>query len=66
MIGGLQIRALHRELVSSGRMEIRRFHDAILEGHRIPIEMVRAQLTGQTLPRDFRSTWKFEGDQAGR
>ena len=42
MLGGLQFRALQRELVESGKMTDRDFHDAILKENRIPIEMVRA------------------------
>ncbi len=45
MIGGLQIRALQRELVQSGVMTHRQFHDAILKENNVPIEMVRAILT---------------------
>ena len=59
MIGGLQIRALHRELVESGRMTNREFHDAILQGGRMPIEMVRARLLKTPLTRDYRPSWKF-------
>jgi hypothetical protein len=59
MIGGLQFRALHRELVDSGRMTNRAFHDAILRLGSIPVELVRAELTGQELARDTRSTWRF-------
>lgn len=59
MLGGLQIRALHRDLVVSGRMTNKQFHDAILQGGRMPIEMVRARLTGAPLTRDHRATWKF-------
>ena len=62
MIGGLQIRALHKELVESGRMTAREFHDAILQGGRMPIEMVRARLTGELLPRDYTARWRFAGD----
>jgi uncharacterized protein (DUF885 family) len=62
MIGGLQIRALYRELVETGRMSPREFHDAILEGGRIPIEMVRARLRGDLLPRDYTARWRFAGD----
>ncbi|MDQ6830588.1 MAG: DUF885 domain-containing protein [Gemmatimonadota bacterium] len=61
MIGGLQIRALHKELVESGKMTNRQFHDAILEGGPMPIEMVRARLMKQTLPRDYVPQWKFAG-----
>jgi uncharacterized protein (DUF885 family) len=59
MLGGLQLRALHRELVDSGKMTNRAFHDAVLKENRVPIEMIRASLTGQKLPRDFRSNWRF-------
>ena len=59
MIGGLQIRALHHELVDSGRMTNREFHDAILQGGRMPIEMVRARLLKTPLTRDYRPAWKF-------
>jgi len=59
MIGGLQIRSLHRELVQSGRMTNRDFHDAIMQGGRMPIEMVRARLMGTELKRDHRAAWKF-------
>ena len=59
MIGGLQFRALHRELVGSGKMTNRQFHDAILEGHSMPVEMVRAMLTKQPLMRDYKPNWRF-------
>jgi hypothetical protein len=64
LIGGLQFRALYRELVDSGRMTAREFHDAVLLGGRMPVEMVRARLTRQPLTRDFRTQWRFEGDPA--
>jgi uncharacterized protein (DUF885 family) len=62
MIGGLQFRALHRDLVQSGRMTNRDFHDAILRGGRMPVEMVRAMLTGAPLAREYRAQWKFYGE----
>jgi uncharacterized protein (DUF885 family) len=62
MLGGLQLRALHEELVASGRMTDRAFHDAVLEQNSIPIEMVRAALTGQPLDRNFASSWRFYGE----
>jgi uncharacterized protein (DUF885 family) len=67
MLGGLQIRSLHRDLVESGKMTNRAFHDAVLKENRIPIEMIRADLTNQKLTRDFTSSWKFYGaNPAGR
>lgn len=59
MLGGLQIRALRRELVEAGKMTDREFHDAILRLNSIPIELIRATLTGQALTRDFRAGWRF-------
>lgn len=61
MIGGLQFRSLHRELVESGKMTNRQFHDTILKNNRIPVEMVRAILTSQHLPLDYKPNWKFYG-----
>ena len=62
MLGGIQIRALHREWVGSGRMSDRAFHDRILRGGPMPIEMLRARLAGELLPRDFTSSWRFADD----
>ncbi len=59
MIGGLQMRSLERELVGSGAMTHREFHDAVLRENRIPIELIRASLTRQKLTRDFKPSWKF-------
>ena len=61
LLGGMQIHSLHKELVGTGKMTNRAFHDAILRENRIPIEMVRAILTKQNLSRDFKSSWKFYG-----
>ena len=61
LLGGLQLRGLRREMVDSGKMTNRAFHDAVLKENRIPIEMVRASLTKQKLTRDSVSSWKFYG-----
>ena len=61
LLGGMQLYALHRELVGSGKMTNRQFHDAVLKENRIPIEMIRADLTNQKLTRDFTTQWKFYG-----
>lgn len=59
MLGGLQMLALYRELVENGPLTDRAFHDAILQEHCIPIEMLRAILTRQPLTQDFVSNWRF-------
>lgn len=62
MIGGLQIRAMYKELVENGRMTPRQFHDAVLQQNSIPIAMVRAGIV--KLPLDEREPpqWKFAGE----
>jgi hypothetical protein len=59
MLGGLQLRALHHELVDSGKMTERAFHDAVLEGGAMPIAMVRARLEKLPLTRDGAAVWRF-------
>ena len=61
MLGALQIRALHRELVASGRMS-EDFHNGFLLGGPMPVEMARARLAGLPLSRDYGSQWRFYGD----
>ncbi len=62
LLGGMQLYALHKELVLSGKMTNRQFHDAILKENYIPVEMMRADLTNQPLTRDYKTSWKFYGD----
>lgn len=61
MMGGLQFRALHQELVGSGRMTNKAFHDAILRGGAMPVEMVRAMLIDAPLTRDYEARWLYSG-----
>jgi uncharacterized protein (DUF885 family) len=61
MLGGLEFRALHKELVESGKMSNIQFHDRILKENNMPVEMVRALLTNQVLTEDFSTKWKFAG-----
>jgi uncharacterized protein (DUF885 family) len=64
MLGALQFWALRQELVASGKMTNRQFHDAILHENAIPLELLRADLTQQKLQRDFTTSWKFYADIA--
>jgi uncharacterized protein (DUF885 family) len=59
MLGALQFRALHHELVDSKTMTDRQYHDAILRENMMPVAMLRAILTNQKLTPDFKSTWRF-------
>lgn len=59
MIGGLQFRALHDEMVGPGKMGERQFHDAILMGGPMPVAMARARLQGQLPPGGLPTDWRF-------
>jgi uncharacterized protein (DUF885 family) len=61
MIGAFQFWALKKELVDSGKMSYKQYHDAILHENAMPVEMLRAILTKQNLPKDYSSSWKFYG-----
>ncbi len=63
MLGGLQLRSLHRHLVDEGSMSERAFHDTVLRYNAIPIELIRAGMTGQSLSRDTKTSWRFGDDQ---
>ncbi|MGV3605928.1 MAG: DUF885 family protein [Planctomycetaceae bacterium] len=69
MLGGLQFRELHKELVHAptngqtkappGKFTPQQFHDAILHENCIPVDMVRLILTKPKLTRDYQSQWRF-------
>lgn len=59
LLGALQFRELAKELVGSGKMPAREFHDRILRENRMPVEMVRALLTSQKLTAGFQAKWRF-------
>jgi hypothetical protein len=59
MLGGLQLRALHEELVKSGKMTNRQFHDAVITGGPMPIAMVRARLANLPMTREGPAPWRF-------
>jgi len=60
-IGGLQFYALKKELVDSGKMSLKEYHDAVLRENNMPVEMVRAILTDQKLSKNFKTSWRFYG-----
>jgi hypothetical protein len=61
LLGGLQLRGLRRELVDSGQMQEKHFHDEILRQGSMPIALIRLALTKQKLTRDMPLDWKFYG-----
>jgi uncharacterized protein (DUF885 family) len=59
MMGGLQFRALHHEVVDGGKMSNRTFHDFIYTRGTMPVEMVRNLMLKQPLTRDYQAQWKY-------
>ncbi|HEX6576441.1 MAG TPA: DUF885 family protein [Gemmatimonadaceae bacterium] len=59
MIGGLQLRALHKEFVGTGKMTDKQFHDAVLQSGPMPISLERARLENLPLTREGPAPWKF-------
>jgi uncharacterized protein (DUF885 family) len=59
MLGGLQFRSLREELVLSGKMTDREFHDLILKENQIPLVGVRALVTKQKLDKKGFEEWRF-------
>ncbi len=59
MIGGMQLRALRKEIVDAGKMTDKQFNDTVLTYNAIPVELIRAGLLNIPLTRDTRSSWKF-------
>lgn len=59
MIGGLQFYQLRRELVVSGKMTNRQFHDTILREGPMPIEVLRSILRKELPSKAFKANWRF-------
>lgn len=59
LTGGRQFYALKKELVDSGKMSFKQYHDAIMHLNAMPVEMIRAILTKQPLEKDFSTKWRF-------
>jgi Bacterial protein of unknown function (DUF885) len=59
MLGGLQFRALHDEIVGGGQMGEREFHDAILRQNAIPVALVRAALMRREPTEQDIAAWRF-------
>ncbi len=62
MLGGLQLRALAKDVVPAKMATVKAFNDAVLWEGRMPLEILRAVLDGRPLTRDYRAQWRFYGD----
>lgn len=59
MIGALEIYSMREEMVDSGKMGEKEFHDLIMSQNAMPIEILRAKVTGKPLKKDHKASWKF-------
>ena len=59
MLGALQLYSLRQELVGSGKMTEKQFHDRVLHENGMPIELLRALMEDQPVQSDFKASWKF-------
>ncbi len=59
MIGALEIYSLRKEMVESGKMPEKEFHDLIMTQNAMPIEILRAKVTGKPLDKNHKASWKF-------
>jgi uncharacterized protein (DUF885 family) len=58
LTGGLQLLALHNELVGGGKLTEQQFNDAVLAENSMPIELLRASLKKLPLACDAQPVWK--------
>lgn len=59
MIGALEIYALRDEMVNTGKMGEKEFHDLIMSQNAMPIEILRAKVTGKPLDKNHKTNWRF-------
>ncbi|MDG1276443.1 MAG: DUF885 family protein [Algoriphagus sp.] len=59
MIGALEFYAMRAEMVDSGKMGEKEFHDLILTQNTMPVEILRAKVTGKPLKKDHKASWRF-------
>ncbi|WP_297336547.1 DUF885 family protein [Algoriphagus sp.] len=59
MIGALEFYALRAEMVDSGKMGEKAFHDLIMQQNTMPVEILRAKVTGQVLDKNHQASWRF-------
>lgn len=63
LTGGRQFYALKKELVDSGKMSYKQYHDAVMHLNMMPVEMIRAILTSQPLTEDYKTKWRFHSEE---
>jgi uncharacterized protein (DUF885 family) len=62
LLGALQFRSLHGELVKSGKMTEMQFHDGIMRQPQMPVPLMKLAVSKDKLSADMPLGWKFYGD----
>lgn len=63
MLGALQIRSSHRELVENLKLySEKEFNDTIMRSNNMPIGMLRALMLNEEITKDFKPDWRFYGN----
>ena len=62
LLGGLQLRSLRRELVESGRMTEKAFHDEVMRQGSMPIAWLRLAMSTTPLRPEPPAPWRFYGE----
>ena len=66
MLGGLQLREMRKEIVDSGIMDQKRFHDAVIQTGSMPMALLRLALGTQKLTPNMSLEWKCFGPDPDR
>jgi hypothetical protein len=59
MTGGMQLYAMKKELVDTKKITLKQYNDAIYSEGSMPIELLRAIITNQSIKKDFKTNWRF-------
>ena len=66
LLGGLQIRSMRKEMVESGQMTEKQFHDEIMRQGSMPIAWLRLSMSKKPVKPDTVVSWRFYGDIAAK
>ncbi len=59
MLGGLQMMAMRRDVIGSGKMTDKQFHDAVMHENQMPLAVLRSLLLGDEFEGEFDANWRF-------
>lgn len=63
MTGGLQFMGLMEEMIGSGKLTEKEFHDQVMSQNSIPVALLRVILNQDEIQKDYKSDWKFYNKQ---